>query len=425
MDEVRATSILALTRRQAVWLYVLLSGVFVAVMHVASDPAWIPLWARRSPVTVLCSFAVVGVIMFGRKDIAKDFLRSTAIISVWTLTIFAAVVFASPICLYASLVPLLIQIVLDCISNRDSAGKTFIVLWSVWFSTGVIFTLLIHGPFDDIALGAKLSSISWYLDIRVLLTLILCVFILFHALLAAYKSPTRRLIREIEMVIDPPDGAGLVHNIIHGLINAINDLLLRHLSQFINILTGFVSAVLCYIAATGLEIGQFILHHVINFALFGIMLRRIAVFALLLLLALAIPTLADGTLAYVRTSKVFAHIWTPILDILLALFGIILIQLLQPISADYYIQRAGRAAFFLLCVLFSAKTIAFALSYIPHSSMLYARNLDAIYIAMLIGIAVAFFVGIRRKKISPNMANQPTQKTARLISGVGRKAWVR
>jgi hypothetical protein len=205
------------------------------------------------------------------------------------------------------------------------------------------------------------------------------------------------LIREIKIYIEPPSVTGLVSAIMQGLINAINDLFLNHLSLFVNNLTGLVSVMLCYLIATGLEIGQFIRWHVINLPLFGVMLRRIAVFAWLLLIALAVPTLADGTLFYVRTSKVFAHVWAPTLDALLALFGIILIQLLQPISAGDYIQRAGRAAFFLLCVLFSAKTIAIALSYIPHFRMLYARNPDAIYIAMLLGIAAASLAGVRKK----------------------------
>jgi len=411
MNEPDNTPILALTRRQAVWLYIVLSLVFLAVMHAASEPSLLPHWAKSSVATALCTFSVVGVIMFGRKYIVTDFLSSTVIMSLWTLTIFAAVVFASPICLYVSLFPLFIQIVIDCISNRGNASKAFIVLWSLWFSAGVVLTILMHGPFDDVALVAKLSSIGWYLNIRLLLTLILCVFILFHALVAALKSPTHRLIREIEMDINPPSGAGLIREILRGLTNAINDLLLRHLSQFINILTGLISAMLCYIAATGREIREVIEHQVINLPLFWIMLRRIAVFALLLFVALAIPVLADGTLDYVRTSKVFAHAWAPILDILLALCVIILIQLLQPVSVDDYIQRAGRAAFFLLCVIFSAKTIAIALSYIPSSPMLYARNLDAIYIGMLVGIAVASFAGIRRKTASPNKANAADAKS--------------
>ena len=294
MPNLSGTPIIALTRRQAIWLYAAFSMLFVAVLHVASDTALISQWARLSLVVVLSTFSVVGVIMFGRKNAATDFFFSTAIISLWTLLVFAAVYFNSPICLYAAMVPFLIQIVIDCLANRGGAGKTFIIIWSLWFSTGVVFSLLIHGPFDDVALVAKLSSIAWYIDIRVVPTLVLCVFVLFHSLLSAQEAPTRRLIREIDIKIEPPEGNGLFPEIIRGIVNALNDLLLQPISQFINIITGFISAMLCYMAAIGREIGQFVQRHVLNFTLIRIMLRRIGIFSLVLFLAIAIPSLANG-----------------------------------------------------------------------------------------------------------------------------------
>ena len=276
------------------------------------------------------------------------------------------------------------------------------VIWSLWFSTGIILTLLIHGPFDDIALLSRLTSFAWHLDIRVLLSLILCVFVLFHALIAAQHAPTRRLIREIEMAFDPPSGTGMIPEIIRGIVTAVNDLLLRHVSQFINIVTGFVSAMLCYLAATGREIGQFFQEHVLNFPLFGVMLRRIAMFALVLFVALAIPFLANGTLSYVRTTSLFGDVGIPLIDGFVSLGAIAIVQLLLPITFEDYIQRSALAGFFLACVIFSSKTIAIGLSCIPRSPLLYARHLDALYILMVIGIIMASFAGIRRKQSSPN-----------------------
>lgn len=198
----------------------------------------------------------------------------------------------------------------------------------------------------------------------------------------------------------------MISEILRGMVNAVNDLLLRHVSQFINIVTGFVSAMLCYIAATGREVGKFVQDHLINFPLLGMMLRRIVVFSLGLFLALAVPSLAEGTLEYVRTTRIFAHIGAPILDVLVALSSIALIQLLLPINFDDYIQRAARAGFFLLCVLFGAKTIAIGLSYLPGMPLRYARNLDALYILMVIGIVIASFAGIQRKKSGPDKTEE-------------------
>jgi hypothetical protein len=121
------------------------------------------------------------------------------------------------------------------------------------------------------------------------------------------------------------------------------------------------------------------------------------VFVLVLILALAVPSLANGTLNYVRTTTLFGDVGTPLGDGLIGLLVIGLVQLLLPIDFEDYIQRAARAGFFLVCVVFSAKTIAIGLSYIPQSPLRYARHLDALYILMVTGIIVASFAGIRRK----------------------------
>lgn len=413
MPDSYASPILPLTRRQSIWLYVLLSVTFVGILHVASDTALIPLWARHSLAAVLATFSVVGVVMFGRKESASAFFSSTAMVSVWTLLVFAAVYFRNAICLYLALIPFLAQIVIDCIPRRGTASRVFIVIWALWFSTGIILSFLIHGPFEDIAFLAQEFSIAWYLDLRILLTLALCVFVLFHAVIAAQHTATRRIIPERELAIDPPDGTGMITEIIRGIISAVNDLLLKQVTQFINIVTGFISAMLCYLAATGREIGRFVQEHVLNFPLVRLMLRRIGLFALVLFLALGIPWLAHGTLNYVRTTTLFGDIGIPLIDGLIALSVIALVQLLLPIDIEDYIQRAARAGIFLVCVIFSAKTIAIGLSYIPDSPLRYARHLDALYILMVVGIIVASFAGVRPKQSSPNKAVEGTAEPPR------------
>ncbi len=393
----------AVEGRRAVGLYALLSLLFIVVLHVSSDPdSMLPRWAQTSILSSLCTMTAVGILMFGRKDTVSDFSRGTVVVGLWTLAIFASVIFANTVLLYAALIPLLAQIVSDCIDNRGNISRTFIVLLSLWFSTGVLLTILLHGPFDDLAMVARLSSISWYLDIRILLTLILCIVILCRALIKALKSPTRRLIREIEMRIKLPKKGGLLKSILRGLIDTVNELLLNHFSRFFNIVTGLVSVLICYIAATGCEIGYTIRHHVINIPIFGIMLRRMVLFASLLCIAVAIPSLANGTIKYIRAAGAFDYVMVPIADMGTSLCIIVLVQLFYPVDPDIFIKRAGRAVFFILCVLFTAKTVTIMLSYLPKLAMLYARNLGAFYIMMLIGIVVATIAGLRGKGGSPN-----------------------
>ncbi|MCK5603269.1 hypothetical protein KAR91_15405 [Candidatus Pacearchaeota archaeon] len=389
--------------RHAVRLYALLSLLFVAGLHVSSAPdSILPYWAQTSILTAICTMTTVGILMFGRADTVSDFSWGTIVVGLWTLAIFASVVFANSVLLYAILIPLLVVIISDCINNRGDISHTFIALLSLWFSTGILLAILSIGLFDDLAMVAQLSSISWYLDIRILLSLILCIVILCRALIVALKSPTRRLIQEIGLWIELPQEGNLLKSIFRGIVDAVNELLLKHLNLFFNIVTGLISVLICYIAATGREISYVIRHHVINVHVFVIVLRRIVLFVSLLCIALAIPSLANGTIKYIRAAGVFDHLIFPIADMSISFFIIFLVQLFYPVNQDIVIQRTGRAVFFLLCVLFTAKTVAIMFSYIPQLDMLYARNFDALYISMLIGILVATIAGLRNRRGSPN-----------------------
>ncbi len=284
---------------------------------------------------------------------------------------------------------------MECLENRGSSSRTFIALLALWISTGILLTILMHGPFADLARAGYLSSLAWYLDLRIILSVVLVVFILCRSLLIALKAPTRRLIREISINLKRPKEGGLFRSIVRSLIDSANDLLLRHLAHFVNLLTGLVSVILCYLAATGREIGSTIRYQVINFPIIGIILRRLAVFVALLFMALLIPSLTDKTLNYIRGHSVFDHVFAPIADIVLSLTMISAVQLLKPVDTDQFIDGAGRAVFFILCVLFGAKTIAYGLSYYGPLGFLYARNIDALYLVLLVCIVVASFVGFR------------------------------
>ncbi len=393
----------AVEGRRAVWLYALLSLLFIVALHISSEPdSIIPGWGQKLILTSLCTMTAVGILMFSRYDTISEFSRNTLVVGSWTIAVFGSVIFSNSVLLYVALIPLIAQIVSDCIDNRGNISRTFIILLSLWFSTGFLFTILLHGPFNDLALISRLSSISWYLDIRFLLTLILCIVILCRALIKALKSATCRLIREIEMSIKLPKKGGLLKSILRGLIEAVNELLLKHLSSFVNILTGLISVLICYIEATGQEVGHTIRHHVINKPVFGIMLRRLVLFASLLCIALAIPSLTSGTIEYIRAVGALDHVMAPIGDIGIAISIIVIVQLFYPVDLEIFIQRAGRAIFFILCVLFTAKTVAIILSYLPKLDMSYARNLGALYIMMIVGVVVAAIVGLKIRGGNPN-----------------------
>ncbi len=210
--------------RHAVRLYALLSLLFVAGLHVSSAPdSILPYWAQTSILTAICTMTTVGILMFGRADTVSDFSWGTIVVGLWTLAIFASVVFANSVLLYAVLIPLLVVIISDCINNRGDISHTFIALLSLWFSTGILLAILSLGLFDDLAMVAQLSSISWYLDIRILLSLILCIVILCRALIVALKSPTRRLIQEIGLWIELPQEGNLLKSIFRGIVDAVNE----------------------------------------------------------------------------------------------------------------------------------------------------------------------------------------------------------